>query len=162
VFDADGDPVWFRFQWAVNGGNLPDAGPSVPGSRFRKGDQVSITVTPYDSSGDGEPYASLPLVIPNAPPRFISPPEAEFSASGYRYHARAEDPDGDPLTYSLATAPPGMVIDSRTGMVTWALADARPGQQMVEVVVRDPEGLKAVQQYTLTVTPPQEVKDEKK
>jgi hypothetical protein len=39
--------------------------------------------------------------------------------AGYLYQVRAVDPDGDPLHYSLTTAPAGMTIDPQTGTIRW-------------------------------------------
>ena len=40
----------------------------------------------------------------------------------YTYPVKAIDPDNDPLTYSLTTAPAGMTIDPATGLITWPAA----------------------------------------
>ena len=37
----------------------------------------------------------------------------------YTYDVDAIDPDGDPLTYTLALSPVGMTIDPDTGLITW-------------------------------------------
>jgi len=37
----------------------------------------------------------------------------------YTYDVNATDPDGDTLTYSLATKPSGMTINSATGLIWW-------------------------------------------
>ena len=39
-----------------------------------------------------------------------------YAAPAYRYDVKAIDPDHDALTYSLTTAPPGMLIDAATGV----------------------------------------------
>jgi fibronectin type 3 domain-containing protein len=37
----------------------------------------------------------------------------------YTYNVEAADTDGDTLTYSLTSGPPGMTIDSSTGVISW-------------------------------------------
>jgi len=37
----------------------------------------------------------------------------------YTYNVVATDTDGDTLTYSLTSSPPGMTIDSSTGVISW-------------------------------------------
>jgi RHS repeat-associated protein len=68
----------------------------------------------------------------------------------YSYQVQASDPDGDALSYALATAPAGMTI-SATGLITWT-PDAQ-GAFSVELSVTDGEGGNATQSYTVTVSP---------
>lgn len=150
ALDADGDAVSFRYLWTVNG--TPESGndsPALEKSRFRKGDRVSLQVTPFDGEQEGYPFAGLEFVIPNAPPAFVSEPPAEFTAFDYFYQARATDPDDDPLTYSLETAPAGMSIEPETGRISWKISSLDLGEHRIRVAVQDDEGMKAVQEYTL-------------
>ncbi len=161
--DADGDLVRFICKWAVNEQEVMENSPTLPGDKFRRGDKVMLNVIPYDNEGNGDAFALLPFTIGDAPPRFTSIPVSEFKSALYVYYAAAEDPDGDALTYSLTLAPRGMTIDPSTGKITWPIIgkdDA--GNHTIEVVARDPEGLKAIQKYSLAVTVPEEVKDETK
>src|SRR5262249_49206928 len=55
-------------------------------------------------------------------PTIISQPVTEANYTlrlPYTYKVDALDPDNDPLTYSLTTAPAGMTIDRNTGLITW-------------------------------------------
>ena len=157
-FDADGDGVQFKYQWAINGRELSENTPVLDGTLFKKGDQVSLTVTPYDVDGDGVVHKTIPLVIPNAAPRMVSVSLVENKGYVARYRAAAEDPDGDSLTYSLVSAPRGMAIDARTGAITWQYTREEAGTHDVEVVAQDPEGLRTFQKYSLSVALGQEVK----
>src|SRR5262249_32304925 len=60
------------------------------------------------------------------------------------------DPDGDPLTYHLDTAPGGMAIDA-TGFVTWQPTAAQFGANAVVVRVDDGRGGNAGQSFTVNV-----------
>ncbi len=53
----------------------------------------------------------------------------------FRYRFRAEDPEGDPLTYTLVEAPPGASIDSQSGLFTFT--PQAVGQYTVVVAVSD-------------------------
>ena len=53
----------------------------------------------------------------------------------YEYQVVATDPDNDPLTYSLPTAPSGMQV-SASGRVTWTPAANQAGGH--DVVVESP------------------------
>ena len=69
----------------------------------------------------------------------------------FSYSVAAEDPDGDPLEFSLDAAPEGMTIDPAAGTISWeAGEDQRKGTYEFEVIVSDPEGAKAMQPITLT------------
>ena len=69
----------------------------------------------------------------------------------YRYTAEAQDPDDDPLRYSLPNAPAGMTIDPDTGLVQWTPAAGQAGPHQVSLRVQDPAGASDTQDYTLTV-----------
>lgn len=161
IIHADGDQAGYRVQFAVNGQTQPGVQATLPAAAFRKGDRVSVTIIPYDDEGDGETFTSKPLVIPNAPPLFVSTPVTAFSADGYRYQARAADPDGDKVLYSLTSAPNGMTIDRDTGLISWPLEKARAGEHTIEIEARDTDGMRATQRYSLIVTMPEEAKSEK-
>jgi len=63
-----------------------------------------------------------------------------------------EDPEGDPITFSLASAPPGMTIDSKTGVITWRVSEKYAGTHIVEIVAQDPLGIRVTQKYPLSIT----------
>jgi hypothetical protein len=149
--DPDGDAVGFRYHWTINDKEVSEDTPVLKGSLFKRGDKINLIVVPYDEDGEGEPFVSQNMVIPNGPPRIVSDPP-EFHGGTYTYQVIAEDPDGDPLTYSLASAPEGMTIDSRTGKISWSINEKSAGTHVVEVIAQDAGGLKASQKYSLTMT----------
>jgi hypothetical protein len=153
-YDADGDYVRFQYRWMINGKEHPEQGPILRGDQFKKGDAVGLEVTPSDSEGDGEVYRATPLVIQNGPPKFVSLPPTSFSSNTYLYSAQAVDPDGDNLTYSLSSAPNGMVVDSKSGQVSWKIQKEDAGTHEVEIAVQDEMGLKVLQKYSLDITIP--------
>jgi hypothetical protein len=77
----------------------------------------------------------------------------------YTYNVVASDPDGDPLTYALVTAPAGMKIDPGSGVITWSPTVKDIGTTTVDVQVSDGRGGTDDQSYTLTIVadtePPQ-------
>ena len=85
----------------------------------------------------------------NHPPIITSiPPTTGREDELYTYQILAEDPDNDPLTYHLITAPRGMAM-TVAGLVRWI-----PQQEGVEIVrIQVSDGLaSAFQTYTITVT----------
>jgi hypothetical protein len=153
--DPEGDEVEFRYQWVINGEESSlESRPVLNGDRFKRGDRVSVNVTPYDQEGDGIMVKPRPIVVPNAPPRFTSTPPREFKSLTYTYQASVEDADGDPITFSLASAPQGMTIDPETGKIEWKIARDQSGDHTIEVVAEDGQEGKTLQKYTLSITFP--------
>lgn len=152
-FDADGDGVTFHYQWIINGVKLTDDAPVLKGDQFKKGDNVSVNVIPYDGTYEGNVFRTWPVVIPNAPPVFTSTPVKEFKGNAYAYAAHAEDPDGDVITYSLVGSQ-GMTINPGTGEVTWQITKEGAGAHAIEITAQDSGGLRAFQKYTFAVTIP--------
>jgi translation initiation factor IF-1 len=116
-----------------------------------KGDKISIEVIPYDKKSEGVWKAEGVFMIPNSPPRITSEPETKMEGGKFRYAVKAEDPDGDPIEFTLKDAPKGMSIDPKTGLITWDFDEKDAGEYRVEVIASDPEGAKSSQMHTLTI-----------
>lgn len=150
-YDPDGDSVGFTYKWSVNGNEIADDSPMLTGDHFKRGDKVALTVIPHDGDGTGAPFASQNLVIPDGAPRILSSPPQEIHGDVYIYRVVAEDPDGDPIAFSLVAAPDGMTIDNRTGEIKWPITEKSSGDHVVEIAAQDPAGMKTTQKYTLTI-----------
>ncbi len=89
---------------------------------------VSLMVS--DGRGGTATQSYTILVQPEPgdhPPVIISQPvTTAVAGQAYTYPVKAIDPDGDPLTYSLTTAPQGMTIDPTTGVASWTAPPADP------------------------------------
>lgn len=151
--DPDEDPVKLAYQWEVNETPLPGVmGERLPKEHFRKGDIVTVVVVPYDGEGQGSRMRSQSASVRNASPMITSTaPGSQEVTTTYTYQVTAMDGDGDPLTFSLTSAPAGMTIDSEKGLVTWTLPENASGQHRVSVAVTDAEGSQALQEYILTI-----------
>ncbi|QIZ73030.1 putative Ig domain-containing protein [Oxynema aestuarii] len=89
----------------------------------------------------------------NADPVIESKPPLEaIGGNSYRYEVIAKDANNDGLSYSLLSAPNGMIIDSETGVITWETTVEEIGTHAVVVEVVDSRGGKDVQSFTLSVT----------
>ena len=66
----------------------------------------------------------------------------------YRYQVLASDPDNDPLSYSLITAPEGMLVDEQ-GLMTWARPEL--GDHDITINVSDNRDAHTQQSYSLSV-----------
>jgi RHS repeat-associated protein len=71
----------------------------------------------------------------------------------YTYTVRATDPDSDVLLYQLSTNPTGMMIDSSSGVISWAPTADQVGHHAVVVEVTDGRGGVATQEFIVCVEP---------
>ncbi|MBI2807692.1 MAG: VCBS repeat-containing protein [Planctomycetes bacterium] len=154
VTDPDGDPLLFDLPTHPIGMTIDSTG--------------RITWTPHNILGPNAVTVSVsdgrsPLVEqsftltvasqnPNRQPAFTSLPVTTATAGEiYAYDAMANDPDGDPLEFSLDQAPAGMSIQARTGALRWSPTLDQLGQREVAVRVIDAQGAAATQTFTVTV-----------
>lgn len=147
-YDADGDAVQFEIAWRKNGQ------PAGTGNRLtapvRRGDKVSVTVTPLDGKDRGV-TATLSREILNTPPAIEGQEEFHVGDNAVTFHVRASDADGDPLTFSLKDAPAGMSIDRGTGWVRWATSPGTTGKVPFTVIVSDGSGGESTARFTVTI-----------
>lgn len=153
VFDADGDYIRYTYQWRKDNEEiLGETGSTLSNSHFRKGDKVSYRVGVTDGESDEVVLHSTVSCILNSPPRITSQSSGCITeGSVYEYTVAAEDPDGDPLTFNLSSAPEGMTIDSSTGVIRWKISEKQSeGSYEFKVIVSDAEGAMAIQPITLS------------
>lgn len=154
--DADGDSVDISYTWSHNGEELFEVdGNRLPGENLKRGDRIAFTAIPNDGTIDGPTYIVNEFLVPNGAPRFVSTYPLEFSNFTYRYPAKAEDPDNDPLIYQLESGPEGMSIDPQSGELNWKIRTSQSGDYRVSITATDTEGLQATQEFTLAVTIPE-------
>lgn len=150
--DPDGDNIRYDYQWSINNLDVSDNSAVLKGDKFKKGDKITLVVTPSDSEGIGTPFKANAATVANAPPVFVSTPPDNFRGKQYTYRASAKDPDGDKITYSLSSAPTGMTIDPVSGMINWRISKEDAGSHSIEIVASDSEGAKSSQKYSLNIT----------
>jgi hypothetical protein len=124
---------------------------SLGQGRSKKGDSVTVVVTPDDREVLGPPKRSEPLRISNSPPLIVSSPPLSIEGNIYLYQVRADEPDQDPVAFSLKVGPEGMGIDRERGLIRWEIGQEDRGTHSVEVEASDPEGAKSLQRYSLAV-----------
>ena len=88
---------------------------------------------------------------PNRPPAITST-AVTSAAEGkpYAYQVVATDPDGDPVTYRLVTAPASMAIAG--GLISWTPSAAQAGTHSVVVEAMDGRGGAVQQSFQISVT----------
>jgi len=88
----------------------------------------------------------------NQPPMFSNIPIVIATAGAtYQYDANATDPEHNPLTFSLDTAPAGMTVDPSTGVLNWSPTAAQAGRNRVSLKVIDGQGGSATESFTIQV-----------
>ncbi len=150
--DLDGDFIYYTYQWEKNGVVLnEERGDFLERGQFKKGDSIAVIVTPDDRETLGTPKKSEPLIISNSPPLIVSSPPTSVEKSAYIYQVRANDPDNDPIIFTMKSGPKGMEMDKNTGLIRWEIRREDKGSHSVEIEVFDSEGARSIQRYTLTV-----------
>jgi hypothetical protein len=152
--DPDGDPLTFKYQWFVNDSPVAGNRDSETLTGVKKGSWVHVTAVPNDGFADGAWRDSSQYQVVNALPVVKSvlprelPPGRRFI-----YRIVAEDPDGDPLTYTLTKGPPGMVLHGET--LEWQVPEESIGANVeATVVISDNDGGQTVQSISMTIQPP--------
>lgn len=152
--DPDNDVISFEYQWKLNGEEIPGATDETLewGEDFKKGSIISVGVIPSDGKDDGVWKTEGSFTIPNSPPIITSKPMPRVEDGKLSYALKAEDPDGDPIEYTLRNAPRGMTIEPATGLITWEFDESDIGEHVVEIIVADSEGAKASQMLSLNIS----------
>lgn len=113
-----------------------------------------VTVLVEDGrEGEARQSFSLEVVATgvNVDPVITSTPRTEVRLGNrYFYQVAATDPNPDPLTFELLTAPSGMTIDS-DGLIFWTPTPDQFGPNTVQLRVSDGQGGEAIQDFTVEV-----------
>ena len=150
--DLDRDFIYYTYQWEKNGVVLnEERGEILERGLFKKGDSIAVIVTPDDRETLGPPKKSEALIISNSPPIILSSPPTSVEKSTYIYQVKANDPDNDPMTFTLKSGPKGMEMDKKTGLIKWEIRKEDKGNHSVEIEVSDDAGAKSIQRYTLMI-----------
>ena len=150
--DADRDEMQFDIRWWRND-NVVKQGQedTLDTTGFQTKDTLAVEVTPRDQSSVGKAVRSESIYVGNRPPKIVSAPADLIGRNRYEYAVKAVDADGDPLSFLLETAPPGMAIDKATGHLVWQIPAGQLGSHRVRIVAEDGQGGKAFQEIDLTL-----------
>jgi hypothetical protein len=138
--DRDSDNVTISYQWTKNG--APVSTSSSLEQPLRKGDTFSVRLVPFDGEAYGQDI-SISHTVGNVPPQLQQHFDFTFDGTLYVYQAKADDPDGDVITYGLRSAPAGMSIDSSSGQIKWNVPLEFTGQAIFFITASDNSGGKA-------------------
>ena len=150
--DKDGDSVYYTYQWEINGNPVPEErGEKLERAPLKKGDLITVLVTPDDRETLGTPKKSGPVRVDNSPPVIVSSPPTSPEGNIYLYPVQVDDPDQDPITFTLQQGARGMTIDAKTGLLRWEIRPEDKGVHTLVIEASDNEGAKSIQRYSLGV-----------
>jgi hypothetical protein len=127
--DADNDIVSYKYEWALNGSFAGEE--SYLESDLKRGDEVTVAVTPYDGEDFGRPIY-LKSSVKNSIPVF-SENQPSFSGDTYEYHVKATD-------------------DSSSGIIKWKVGIENEGVYNITVSIRDNYGGELIVPFTSTIS----------
>ena len=132
------DPEGAAVSWSLR---EPPVGMTIDGATGKiewistAAGQQLVTVIATDPLGARAIQSYLLSTARNEAPQITSTPPTTAVAGGlYRYDVSAQDPEGDPLQYTLIAPPSGMTIDS-VGRLRWNVPSTAltPVNVLVEV-----------------------------
>jgi hypothetical protein len=132
------------YTWYVNDKDI--LGVSAPTldkrkGRWKKFDRVKVVATATDETGAEIKKASEEIIIANSTPEILSDISRQHGLNGLRL--RADDPDDDPLTWSILDGPPGVTISSQ-GVLRVEQRDLKEAYHgEVVIAATDPDGARS-------------------
>lgn len=153
--DPDGGPVVWSLVSAPHGMSLDSEQGTL---RWNPADDqtgmFTVTVRAMDQMfAFGEQTFTIQVSCSNSPPVISSrPPTVAYANEQYLYALRATDPEGDPLTFELTTAPTGMFLVPGTSLIRWLPTTVQAGRHDVVIRVTDQAGNETTQAFSLLVS----------
>ena len=145
---AGSEEIHMKYEWKINNQSAGNGGDNISG--FKRGDKISVKITPYTENQTGHPV-TLSLQIANTTPGVFGGKELTNDGKTFSYQINAQDPDGDALSYELLSGPEGMTIDKKSGLVNWPLKENNGGEYPVKVKIIDGQGGEITYQLTATI-----------
>jgi len=137
--DADGDEVELRYEWTVDG-DVAGTGETLTGASFDKGQEVMVTITPFDGFEAGSPVASSAVTIVNTPPVIsdvsLAPTEL-FTDDALTATVEADDIDGDEISFTYTWLVDGSEVAGETSATLPGSAFSKGDEVSVRVTPND-------------------------
>ena len=150
-----GSALRAEVRWSVNGEEvaLSDCNDTVPeaalGVAIKAGDQIEVSVTPFNAENEAGWPMVRKITIGNAPPH-IKLLEQKIVSGVYTAKVEATDPEGEPVSFTLQQGPPGMSVDPK-GAISWRFSQGTTGKFDVKVSAKDQQGGEAVLLYSFAI-----------
>jgi hypothetical protein len=126
---------------------------TLPPTAYKKGDVLFVDVALYQEGQILEQRRSEMLQIENSSPVIKEVKVPAIDGPGvYRIFVKAQDPDGDKITFSLDgdPLPEGLQIDPHSGTVTYILGDTPPPESVKFTITAD-DGDKGITKKIVTI-----------
>lgn len=150
--DPDGTPLHYRYTWYINDKKQVHlTRDNLPAASFSRGDTVFCEVRAIDRDGDEAMRRTAEIEIANSRPSFTTDTTNVRKLDGLQL--RANDPDGDKITFKLTGAPAGMTIDKDRGVIRYkGSTKEKGGAYQLEVTADDGEGATTTWQFGINVS----------
>jgi hypothetical protein len=146
--DDDKEKTKYSYEWFIN--NEPTKYSTNTISGFKKGDKVSVKITPSEGDKVGQPKV-LSVEIANVSPRVVENKSISFDGRLLSYQVKAVDPSGGFLSYSLVDAPKDMSIDSQSGVISWQVRPEDSGLYNMKVRISSNNGAETIYPLKLDI-----------
>jgi hypothetical protein len=132
--DADGDPLTYTATGLPAGLTL-NASTGVISGNVTPGSST-ITVTVSDGPAQASTTFTLTVTASNSGPTLAAPGnQTNDTDDAVALQLSASDPDGDPLTFSATGLPPGLTLNTSSGLISGT--PTTPGTYSVTATVND-------------------------
>ncbi|MCP9455202.1 MAG: hypothetical protein NNA18_03720 [Nitrospira sp.] len=146
--DPDHEAVTLSYQWYVEGVPMVgETGPTLSPTKFRRGQRVSVEITPADAKQKGPVYRLSPTVVVNSPPVIHSVTIArQDTVPANRIEASVDvsDADRDPLTLTFQWYRNQVLVKEGEEAFLETEGVVAGDLVTVEVTARDPSGAESV------------------
>lgn len=136
VIDDDGDTVGYGYAWYVNG-TVAGTTSTLAATRFAKGDDIYVVVTPWDGTSYGSPATSAVATGTNTAPtitRVTLSPSTVYTDSTITASVVSSDLDGDAVTFTYDWYVDGYPRGSSTSATLSGSGYFDKGQEVYVVV----------------------------
>lgn len=157
VTSASADPgsITYTYVWKVNNRTVADVtGDTLSLANFKKGDLVTVTVTPYEGDKAGFAVDSPILIIHGISPSLDlqAPLKKTKVGEPLEFQLVSLHPDSGSITFSLeAPLISGMTINNQTGKITWIPTSNQRGTIRFGAAVEDTDKTKVTKTFDITL-----------
>jgi RHS repeat-associated protein len=156
AIDPDDDPITYSLANGAPTGMVVDAVTGMltwTAATTQLGNHDVRLIASDDNGAETTQALNLTVIDaqPNTAPQITSQPRVTTRVNApYLYQLTVQEPDGDPLTYTLVNAPEGMTLNER-GLLAWQPKASQTGAHTITITVEDGQGGSDTQTYGLGV-----------
>ncbi|WP_082021115.1 putative Ig domain-containing protein [Geobacter anodireducens] len=152
AIDADGDALTYSATGLPTGLSINSATGLISGIPTTAG-TYTITVSVTDGTATTRTTFTWMVIIPPTAPVVTKPADQASPENGsVSLQIQATDVNGDSLTYSAAGLPPGLTMNSKTGLISGNIPYCSSGTYPVTIMAKDPGNLSGSTMFSWVVT----------